>query len=132
MASRAERRAALQRDPTGADAAAFALTEETPMKIQFASVTLHKTMPRLDAGKGQATATTTFFDAEKAGVSIELDTAAQLVRIAKGYDCRYVPLAGVEWFGPTLDDAKAFAGEKAKDAAARAKAEAAAAEAAAQ
>ena len=115
MARPYERRAAL--NPT------TPTTEEAPMKIQFTSITLHKTMPRLDAGVGQATQTTTFFDAAKAGVAIELDTGTGLVRIAKGYDCAYIPLAGVERFGPTLEDAKAFADAKAKDTAARALAE---------
>ena len=79
------------------------------MIIKFTSVTLHKVMPRLDSGVGQATQTTTFFDTLKAGVTVELDTGSGLVRIAKGGATAYVSLSGVERFGPTLEDAAAFA-----------------------
>lgn len=111
-------------------------TEDDTMaaKIQFTSVTLHKEVPRLDAGKGRATHSTTFFD-ERAGVGIEYDPATCLVRISKGPAAVYVPREGVERFGPTVADAKAEADARAamlaEQAAANAKA-AAEAEASAQ
>jgi hypothetical protein len=136
MASRSERRAALAAQAQSPDAiVALAWSPDTddsptpenaPMKIRFVSVTLHKTMPRLDGGKGQATQDTTFFDVAKAGVTVELDTATQLVRIAKNHSCAYVPLSGVERFGATVEDALGFDDAKAKEAAARAAVEAAA------
>ena len=82
-------------------------SEDTAMKIQFSSVTLHKTVPRLDAGMGQATQETTFFDVLRAKVAIEYDTATQLVRISKGHACVYIPVAGVERFGPTVEEVAA-------------------------
>lgn len=78
---------------------------EDPMPIKFTSVTLHKTVPRLDSGKGQATQATTFFD-DRAGVAIEYDPATCLVRISKGDVAVYIPREGVERFGPTVEDAK--------------------------
>ena len=89
--------------------------------ISFASVTLHKALPRLDAGIGQATQSTTFFQA-MAGLSIELDTASGLVRLSKGSVRRYIPREGVEFFGPTLDDA--IAESKARETEARRRVEA--------
>ena len=139
MASRAERRAALAMPRLITADERLRITtppEEDPMPtIRFANITLHKSLPRLDAGIGQATQSTTFFQA-MAGLSIELDTATGLVRLSKGAVCRYIPREGVEFFGPTLDDAIAEA--KARDAETRrrveanAAAELAAAEAAAR
>ena len=76
------------------------------MKIQFTSVHLHKTIPRLDAGKGQATQSTTHFTIET-GHIIELDTASGVVRIAKGTAVANIPREGVERFGPTVAEAAA-------------------------
>lgn len=105
-------------------------TEEDPMKILFTSVDLHKALPRLDAGKGQATQDTTRHHVNH-GVIIEYDTATQLVRLSKGTAVAYVPLAGVERFGPTLDDAALHAVAQAQIAEAKRLAnEAAAADAA--
>ena len=98
--------------------------------IRFASVTLHKTVPRLDAGKGQATQETTFFDEAKAGVTIAYDSATGLVRLSKGDQAVYIPREGVQRFGPTLEDAaleakaRAAIAEQARIANAKAVAEA--------
>ena len=110
--------------------------EDDPMpKIQFTSVTLHKTVPRLDAGMGQATQDTTFFDVKRAGVTIEYDPSTQLVTLSKGTACVSIPLAGVERFGPTIEQAavadKAAAARAEVVRLANAKAEAEAAEIAA-
>ena len=74
------------------------------MIIKYESVLLHKALPRLDAGKGQASHSTQLFNV-KEGVTIELDTASGMVRIAKGTATAHIPREGVERFGPTLEEA---------------------------
>lgn len=104
--------------------------EPMPTKIQYTSVRFHKTIPRLDAGKGQATQDTTDFQS-KNGIVIELDVTTSMVTISKGTACVNVPREGVERFGPTLTQAatheaalRAVAAETAaKNAAAQAEAE---------
>ena len=139
MASQSERRAALERitsantsegssdskaagapagNPADAGANPAPSTNGDSMKILFQSVDLHKALPRLDAGRGQATQDTTRFNVLH-GVSIEFDTATQLVRIAKATACHYVPIHGVERFGPTLADAELDAKAKAEVAEAK-------------
>ena len=108
MASRSERFAAeaARRHASAVTPAAVVITEDTETMpiIRFASVTLHKALPRLDAGKGQATQSTTFFQA-LGDLTIGYDATTALVQLRKGDVCRYVPREGVEFFGPTVDDA---------------------------
>ena len=106
--------------------------KEPTMKIQFTSVMLKETAPRLDGGRGQATQDTTFFDAAKAGVVIEYDTATSLVRISKGTACFHVPIGEVKRFGPTLGEAVADAQAREEYAAETRRNNAEAAEAAAR
>jgi len=78
--------------------------EEQSMKIQYQSVHIKAEIPRLAGGdKGLAVSSTKFFHIDH-GVTVEFDTATQLVRISKGDLCQYVPRDGVERFGPTLED----------------------------
>ncbi len=110
MARPSERRAALERFTSTQRAAVVDISaepteDETPMKIQSVSVDLHKALPRLDAGRGQATQDTTRFNVSTQGVGIEFDTATQLVRISKGTAYHDVPIHGVERLGMTLEGA---------------------------
>ncbi len=122
MARPSERRAALER-LTGAQRTDDDTTTEQPsMKLSFVSIDLHKALPRLDSGRGQATQDTTRFNVAQQGVTIEFDTATQLVRLSKGTACHYVPLHGVERFGMTVEDSAIHAKAQADIAAAKAKA----------
>lgn len=93
--------------PTEPDRVIDTPDEESTMIIKFESVLLHKAVARLDAGKGQASHSTQAFNTKDHGVTIELDTASGLVRIAKGTATVHVPREGVERFGPTLEEAAA-------------------------
>ncbi len=75
---------------------------EPPMKILFSSVHLDIEIPRITPERGLANMSTSYFDVEKGGVTIELDVASGLVRLSKGLAEAYVPLSKVTRFGPVV------------------------------
>lgn len=96
MSTKHERRAAY------AAARATEPGEEPTMKIQFAHVTFAEEVSRLASEKGFASSTTAFFDAAKAGVTIELDTATGLVRLSKGALALHFPLSRIKQLGEVV------------------------------
>lgn len=108
-------------------------TEETMPKIRYVSAHFHKEVPLLNNGKGIVSSRSTFIDTESPinhGLSIELDTASQVVTVSKGHESYNVPREGVQMFGATVEAAAAARSERARIAAEqRAANEAAAAEA---
>lgn len=86
------------------------------MKIQFQSVYLDIEIPRLPGGnKGLAASSTTFFDITRTpGVTIELDTASQLVKLSNDQGACFVPLSKVTRFGDVLTAAATTAAAAAK------------------
>ncbi len=97
MATHEEKRAAL------AGIAPLSPKEPASMKIRFQSVLLDITIPRLSADKGLASSDTSFFDIVRTpGVTIELDTGTQLVRLSKGDVASYVHVTKVTRFGDVV------------------------------
>ncbi len=100
--------------------------EEPTMKIRFTHIHLDKEIPRFAGGtKGLATSTTTFFDVERSGTTIELDTATQLVRLSRGEIAVYVPIGKVSSFGDTCEAVHLAERNRRADAVAEADAKAA-------
>lgn len=129
MASRSERRAALSRlvspsrdvesvllagtpvptdEPINPSDYLFLPDDGEPMKIQFQSVYLDESIPRLPGGnKGLAASETSFFDVSKTpGISIELDCASGLVCLSNDQGRCFVPREKVKRFGDVLSPPK--------------------------
>lgn len=83
------------------------------MKIQFVSVHLDNTIPRLPGGnKGLAASETSFFDVTRTpGVTIELDTASQLVRLSNEQGECFVPISKVTRFGAVMENTTSSKGD---------------------
>ena len=82
--------------------------EDQPMKTKHVSILLHSELDRMNGGKGQWSATSAAHQASET-CTIEFNHAAQVVRISNGTACTYVPMNDVKRLGPTLEDATAHA-----------------------